>query len=243
MHIGDDGPRHLILLIIVLTGLYTLFYFSTNSERVRRTEISESCKLMDPINLKLGEVVFSYPAKLDAYVYEDKAQAKYPRRIIKGVGSYQICDEDQPYHYASGVSIKALSVNNWANRWAENSWIPLGVFTGISKGKSTSFLRAEKGTHTSKTDSEGNTSEFFIKKTGYKSDISQCHIRTETNYEGCWLNRYLENLDISISAHIAVTNVNLYGKPVKPGEQQTREQWPEYMDRLELFWRSMVLEN
>ena len=216
----------LTIFLLLRAGWAALKYRVSEDYRYKHAEIYQPCDLMDPIRLMIGETIVSYPAKLDAYVYEDETTRPYPRRAIRGTGlGYQMCDEGEAYHFASRVSIKFQSSKNWSMRWDKQGWVPVGVHSGIAIGTGGVYLGRDKV------------------QTGYKNDLSFCYIREENSHESCRLVRYLEDLNLHISVNVTTTDINLFGRETRIGERQTREQWPEYMDNLEVFWRGMIIDE
>ena len=122
-----DNARYLIFIAHALSIIYGGLHLVAHKLRAvdlnfipDRSKLTQPCILMDPIKLMLGDPLVSFPAKNNFRIYEAKGLPKLPRRQLEDEHLFfQVCDENKPYHFASGLQRAFGSLKNTAEggRW------------------------------------------------------------------------------------------------------------------------------
>jgi len=251
MRIGDK-VRYLIFIFIGLMIIYGMLHLLGRKLRTfdfsfipDRSELTQPCILMDPIKLKLGSTLVSFPAKNNFRIYEAKGLPKFPRRHLEEERLYfQMCDDNKPHHFASALSrrINFSHPKKLLNKGEQRTWPPF-VYMSISVNRPSFMKNNNYETKYLILKSDSSRRRDFTELTGYKSDAVKCFVLEKTGYESCSVFRYLEDVNLTISARLVTSDVNVYGDSVYAGQQPSREHWPAIMDSEEEYWRSIIVEN
>lgn len=243
--------RYFISIVLLLTIIYGGFRllghqlraldFSFTSDR---SKLTQPCNLMDPIKLKLGDTLVRFPAKNNFRIYEAKGLPKFPRRQLEEEGLFfQMCDDNKPHHFASALSrrINFLPPVEPLDEGKQRTG-PIFVYMRMSVNRPHFMKNNIYDTKYIQLNADGSRRKDFTERTGYKSDVSKCFVLEKTGYESCLVYRYLEDINLTISALLVPSDVNVYGNSVYGGRQPSREHWPALMDSEEKYWRNIVVE-
>lgn len=243
--LGKNSLRYLIGIAFFILLIFLALFVLLKQLSISEPEPRRPCEFTDSIKLKLGEAQVIFPVETNLLIIEGEGEPKFRRRRVHAKSLFiRACYDNKPFRLASSLNKTIINrpradPTNTEIEKQRPSYIYVSLFPGMRKFMADGIYQTRRFEHKP----DGTYRRFSKEKTGYKLDASDCFVIEKIGWEKCSIYRYLKDVDLTISMGLETSDVNSYGRSVYKGRQQSREYWPELMDREEKYWRAFIVEN